>query len=189
MFSALGSIFSTKPRQAEHADTREEIQRHDPDFERGRKKNAPDQEKDTHQDNATVSITALKTFLENFIKDTSQDQAHKQSESSPQTADNQYQPSEIQTPTTQASSTAAKAASAYETMAKTKEKSQILLETTDQATGPTLDLKAADIRTIHKLIENLEILTTANIEYLHIERAETFLSSLENAVNKIKATL
>ena len=74
-------------------------------------------------------------------------------------------------------------------MAIENEKSTVLLETTDQAGGPPLDLSAADIRTIHTLIEDLKNLNDAGVEILHIERAASFLESLVTAVNKIKTTL
>jgi hypothetical protein len=191
MFNALGNIFSIKPRQAEQTDTRQGIQRHDPDYERPRKEKPPEKENDFTQDGATVSVKALRIFLENFIKNGAEENAPGAKTQNPAPQD-----PAIQTETNPAinekqakSSPAAYAASSYQNTAQANEKSAILLETTDAAGGPPLDLSAADIRAIHALIEDLKILNAANIEYLRIERAASFLESLRNAVNKVKASL
>ena len=92
-------------------------------------------------------------------------------------------------PSPAASGFAAQAASAYAHNSHAQDKSKVLFETTDKATGPSLDLSAADIRTIHVLIDDLKELEKANIEYLQIERAQTFLQSLVNAVRKARAYL
>ena len=69
MFSTIGRIFSNQPpRQAENTDTRQDIQRHDPDFERRRKKRQSEKEEPFPEDGATVSVEALRIFLENFLK-------------------------------------------------------------------------------------------------------------------------
>ncbi len=200
MFNALGNIFSIKPRQAEHTDTRQGIQRHDPEFERRRRSKESQEESDFTQDNATVSVEALRLFLENFVKNANEDG----SEHVTPTTDSfmEEEPKDpldfkIQTEMTlgdnaradKQSSTAAHAASRYQNTAETTEKNTVLLETTDSAEGPPLDLSAADIRTIHILIDDLKSLSEAKIEYLNIERANSFLESLINAVNKVKTTL
>ncbi|MEZ5815286.1 MAG: hypothetical protein R3E13_11310 [Alphaproteobacteria bacterium] len=191
MFSALGNIFSIKPRQAEQTDTRQDIRRHDPDYERPHKEKPHKEESDFDQDGATVSVEALWIFLENFIKNVAEENAP-----SAETQDPAPQGHAMQTETNPAinekqakSSPAAYAASSYQNAAQANEKSAILLETTDAASGPPLDLSAADIRAIHTLIEDLKILNAANIEYLKIERAASFLESLRNAVNKVKTSL
>jgi len=194
MFSALGNIFSSKPRHAEQSDTRQGIQRHDPEFERRNKKKNKKDDENIDQNGATVSVEALKTFLDNFVKNGAEEQATSESPSNEKNTPQFVAPTHDQktsasaTTTDQTSRKASQAASAYQTTAE-NEKSSILIETTDQAEGPTLDLSAADIRVIYTLIGDLKILNNANIEYLRIERAETFLDSLTNAVKKAKKTI
>jgi len=199
MFNAIiGNIFSTAPRQAEHTDTRQGIQRHDPDYERPRKDKNPKEEDDFTQDGAIVSVSALLVFLENFIKNGADENVQRSTKSDNlnPTVQSTALDFKIQTEldlgkneNKTKSGAAAYAASSYQNAAHTNEKSAVLLETTDTAGGPSLDLSAADIRTIHALIEDLKTLNAANIEYLKIERAASFLESLINAVNKIKTTI
>lgn len=201
MFSALGSIFSIKPRQAEQTDTRQGIQRHDPEYERRRKDKEPPKEDSFNQDNATVSVAALRVFLENFVKTSAKENAEtpttaeqlfedEQKTASDFTAEAETQaPSSEDTRAHKNSPAAAHAASSYQNAADANEKSSVLFETTDATSGPSLDLSAADIRTIYALIEDLKTLSEANVEYLNIERADSFLESLINAVNKVKAAL
>ncbi len=199
MFNALGGIFSIKPRQAENSDTRQNIQRHDPDFERPRKKKDSQSDDSFIQEGATVSVAALRLFLQNFIKNGAEEGQENPSETTAPSEKPAPDPLDfkIQTEMTlddtnaadKKSAAAAYAASTYKSAAQTNDKSSVLIETTDTAQGPPLDLSAADIRTVYALIEDLKILSEKNIEYLHIERAESFLESLMNAVNKVKAAL
>lgn len=197
MFSALGNIFSIKPRQAEQTDTRQAIRRHDPDYEQRRRKKQSDADQGLSEDGATVSVEALRIFLKNFVRNNANGETAQQTLNEEQSLPEQhYEPTDYKIQADlgladtadqqEKSAQAAKAASTYENAAQTKN-TRILFETTDQgAIGPTLDLSAADIRTIHLLIEDLKILNAENIEYLQIERAATFLDSLVNAVNKAK---
>lgn len=188
MFTGLGNIFSIKPRHAEQTDTRQGIQRHDPEFEQRRESKKEEKDQEFTEDGATISVDALAVFLANFIQNKDQEttnngaeQRNAQSTPTPAVQENIEQPA-----VKSAGNPAAQAASMYQTTAQNTEKHDILLETTDQAKGPPLDLSSADIRTIHALIEDLKLLKDARIEYLHIERAATFLDSLVNAVNKVK---
>jgi hypothetical protein len=70
MFSNFGNIFITRPRHAESTDTRLGIRRHDPEQE-GRKKKDGERENEAifdTDDSATVTVEALRIFLENFLK-------------------------------------------------------------------------------------------------------------------------
>jgi len=71
MFSSLNNIFVTStPRQAESSDARMNLRHHDPEYQR-RRKNKKEQETEDPfdgNDTAIVSIEALNTFLDNFIK-------------------------------------------------------------------------------------------------------------------------
>ena len=66
----------------------------------------------------------------------------------------------------------------------------MLLETTDHAAGgPELDLSAADTRAIATMIEDLKLLTAAGITQLRIQREDTFLQSLTDAVSNAKGRM
>ena len=188
MFSELSKILPIKPRQAEHADTRQDIQRHDPDYERRHSKKDGPEEQEPYETGATVAVEALQHFLEEFLRNNSEEKEQPgPKKETPPLPETQKQNTAL--PPSPQANPAARAASAYQTMAIATEKSTVLLETTDQAGGPPLDLSAADIRTIHTLIEDLKNLNDAGVEILHIERAASFLESLVTAVNKIKTTL
>jgi hypothetical protein len=191
MFSTLGGIFTPRPaRQAEQTDTRQDIQRHDPDQPQRRKSRAKDEDATTLEDGATVAVLALREFLENFIKS-----AAPATQSKPPASENISVPTQAASsaennPQTDRSAYTARAASAYQNTPQSARREPVLLETTDSASGgPEFDLSASDTRAIHTLIEELKVLAAAEIEYIHIERAETFLQSLINGVNAAKAQL
>lgn len=198
MFSTLGGIFKGQPpRQAEQTDTRQAIQRHDPDQPRRNKKDKDRSEEDDTMNGATVAVIALREFLENFVKSTAPtDSENTQTKNkSPEPLDYKIQTEILlgdeQSRQTDQSAKAAAAASAYQTTAQAAgPRSHILLETTDDhAGGPEFDLSAADVRTINALIADLKTLGEAGYEFIHIQRAETFLQSLVNAVEAAKASL
>jgi hypothetical protein len=184
MFSVLGNIFPVQPRQAENADTRLDIKRHDPDQERRKKEGKEDDKQhfDT-ADNATVSIEALHSFLVNFLK--SQEEETKTPENKNLFAEEISPPSETTPPPPPVASQNAKAASAYQTTAQKTSGRSFSSENTD-AIAQALHLGAAEIRTIHILLEDLKSLSTRNIEYITIERSTTFLQSLVDGVARAK---
>lgn len=183
MFNALGQIFSPpRPRQTEHADTRQDIQRHDPDYERRRKKQHKSESENLQQDPTTLSVDALLLFLKAFVKN------------NPPTA--RYHHDQIDherspvVKTGQTTSFAGQAASAYQNTASAQHKHTILLETTDtMAQGPEMRLGAEDIRAMLVLIDDIEKLKQAQIAYIQLEPAPTFLQALINATNKAKSYL
>jgi hypothetical protein len=170
MFTNLGSIFIRPPRQAEHADTRAEIKRHDPDQPRRQKKDEKDDEElffDT-DDTATISVPALAAFIDNFI-----------SNQTPQGANNSANPQTA--PATSAPlSPAARAASAY---ARTDHGARPEIAAPAAPAGSSLS--AADLRLMHKLRQDVQILMERRIDVLTIEKGESFLASLAASVNKI----
>ncbi|MCB1652013.1 MAG: hypothetical protein KDI46_08175 [Alphaproteobacteria bacterium] len=189
MFSALTQLLATQPpRRAEESDTRQALQHHDPDYHKRRKnkdKTAPHIDEDG---NIIISVEALSEFLQKIIK------SAPRPETEEGTPDIENIPETQPVPTPQASTTqsanAAHAASAYASMQNAQKKDTILLETTDSApSGPELDLTAADTRAIHALLEDLKTLAQNDIHHLQIERAESFLQSLKNAVNKAKTQI
>ncbi len=191
MFSNLGGIFTNKPRQAEQTDTRQHIQRHDPDQQRRKSRDKNETEDAAPEEGATIAVLALRDFLDKLVKsrraapDTQNSAA---TQNTNETADNIGSNSQTDQPAPSAH--VAMATSAYQQTARSVEKSTVLLETTDSAAnGPEFDLSAADTRTIQVLMNDLQILNDAGIEFIHIERAETFLQSLVNATNAAKAQI
>jgi hypothetical protein len=178
MFNALGQIFTpAPPRQAEHADTRQDIRRHDPEFERRRKKHHETTVDETPEQGTIIAVDALLMFLSAFIKN-----------NPPTGTLNSTQTQNAEPPP--AASSAGRAASAYQNTASAGHKNQILLETTDTAAhGPEMALSSADIRIMLQLIEDLKFLKSAQIEHLQLERAATFLQSLVDAVQNAKSYL
>jgi hypothetical protein len=180
MFSSFGNIFITKPRQAENADTRLGIRHHEPDQERRKKeeKSEPVSVFDT-DDSATVTVDALRAFLENFLKSMTAEKKD---------GGKFVAPEQPQAPQNSAPAhhdgAAARAAGAYQHVAKKVDRTQTPEVPADADATPLLG--AADIRTIYKLIEDLKPLSERGIEYLTIERSDSFLNSLVAAVEKAK---
>jgi len=186
MFSSIQNILGIQPRHAEQNDTRQDIQRHDPEFERRkRKKQKDDDDLFNQEEGATLAISALSAFLEKFLKELS--------EKTPQKSFNQTSPIENEDAdapikedqSKEISGSAAYATNAYEHMAQSQQRTSILGEINEK-NADLISMDAAEIRTIHALLDDLKILSEKNIEYIKIERAENFLQSLVNAVNTIK---
>lgn len=174
MFSNLGNIQLHKPRQAETADTRLGIGRHEKDAHQNKSGKDKDEDFFDQEDSTTVSIEALRVFLLNFLK--SQQEAESK-ESAPQINTAVASPAP--------SSEAAQAAGAYAATAKANERTEISAEET--ATQEMLSTE--DTRRMLALLETLKFLEQNGVEFLAIERGESFLSSLINAAEKAKSAL
>lgn len=183
MFSNLGNIFVTRPRHAENTDTRLDIRRHDPEQERRQKKDGDTEQKpkfDTY-DQATVSVDALRAFLENFLKSLINQQTGQDIRLSGNTDSVRIQPEHARS-----DARASRAASMYQTAAHTAPRTaQSPMDATETDVPPSLDNE--DVRTIHALLADLATLQVRRIEYLTIERGDTFLASLVAAVHKAKS--
>ncbi len=178
MFSNLAQIV-TKPRHAENADTRHDIRRHDPEQEQGAKKDKREQGStfDTY-DNAVVSVDALRVFLENFLASLTAPAAVAEVNLSAQGFNADDMTPDDDTPPRPVDAQASRAASVYQTGAKTAPRRHI------PVTKPPEDplLENADVRRIHGLLRDTAVLQSRGIEYLTIEQRETFLDSLAAAV-------
>lgn len=191
MFSSIGKIFTTPPRQAEHSDTRQDIQRHDPEYERRKKKKQNEPEDLFSEDGATVSVQALRIFLENFLKS-----LQEQGETTPQNAQHDPEQEEFawfkaneeaggQSENKPKSGNAAYAAGAYQHVAAAQQRTS-LLEDSGVDGAPLIRLEASEVRTIHAILEDLKNVEKKKIEFIRIERSESFLQSIAAAVEKIK---
>ena len=187
MFTQLGQIFAPQPpRQAQASDTRQEIRRHDPDQERRHKKKGAAAEDEINlEDSTSVSISALRSFLEGFLKNLEQTAAPEQLGQPPENAQSHEIRKEFASHKP-VSDKMARGISAYQNASKTTKpmKTQETIQTAER-----LGLHASDIRIIHELISDLKILEQAGQETITIERSESFLSSLVSAVSKAKTLL
>ena len=187
MFTTLNNILGTgQPRHAEQNDTRQDIQRHDPEYERRkRKKQNAEGDPLNSEEGATVSIEALQLFLNKFLKELSE--KPKQGFNAQSQADTQKnnENQAIKKQEQRAQNPAAHAANAYQHMAERGQRTSILGDINEN-NADLISLDAAEVRTIHALLADLKLLSDKNIEYLHIERAESFLQSLVKAVETVK---
>ena len=192
MFSELGQIFTMQPRLAEGTDTRQALQRHDPDQQR-RRQNKREQGDNTLDDfsDTVVSVQALKIFLEKYIQgQNAQSTANTQHNHKRRASDIQNTPQtqpELDLGTKQnnmQSAHAARAAAIYQSTDQSQQRKDVLLETTDQGQGPEFDLSAADIRSVHIMMEKIDRLIAYKVEYLRIQRRETFIDSLMETIDQ-----
>lgn len=184
MFTSLNNILGlNQPRHAEQNDTRQDIQRHDPEYER-RKRKKQNHEEDlfSGEDGATVSVQALTLFLNKFLKELSD--KPKQGFNTTSRADKDPK-KEIPEHRLQTTGPAAHAASAYEQSAQSGQKTSILGDINEN-NADLISLDGSEVRIIHALLKDLKLLSEKNVEYIHIERASSFLQSLVNAVETVK---
>lgn len=187
MFSQLGPLFKATFRHAESTDTRQTI--HHEDKKDGRRKEddgADDDSSALWEDSAGVSVDALRTFLINFLSGTAVQTGLAAA------ADLASQPPPP--PPRPVNTATARAAGAYQSMADRVEPHHYtpppLNEPPPETPRTDADLlHAAEVRTIHQLIADLDDLAGRGVTELTIEPADSFLDSLVNAVNAVKSTL
>lgn len=176
-------------REAEQSDTRLGINRHDPDEERRRERERKEKKDGFTQDDFTgVSIASLQAFLVAFIEDIHEEpekgeDAYEifEEEKEHELEDNVNQP---QTPqAAQAHAAYSNAASAYSHNAHSNDVKNA------EAVAKNLGLSSDEVRTIYSVIEDLKVLQDKGLEYLSIERGDSFLQSIVSAVTQAKLTL
>lgn len=188
MFSNLGPLFKTTFRLAETSDARLAI----PHEERDQRRKEEEEEQqqapeDPWQDNTSVTVTALRTFLINFLKTLPGGEDIAQMAESNQTETYQTpssaRPKETARPTNTRN---AKAVRAYQSMAEksvTVTPDSSSKEETKKRVEPTADLlQSQELRDIYALIQDLDILIQNNVRELEIKKADSFLEALKNAV-------
>ena len=193
MFSQLGPLFRTTFRQAEPSDTHLHI----PHDERNKNKKKEEdsrnssQSSDLWEDNTNVTVDALRQFLINFLKTLP---GYADSENL-NFENNQERPSQRPHEKTRPTNTRnAKAVRAYQAMAEQNSNEAMAPVNQPVSTknnpAPTADLlESQELRDIHNLIDDLDVLKNANIQSLEIRPAETFLDSLKNAVKLKKSKI
>jgi hypothetical protein len=188
VFSQLGPLFKTMFRSAEAADARLEIRREEK--ESGRKREGEEDsvsdDNTLWEDSTGVSVTALRAFLIDFLR-------HQgggdfiQSQQSVLLGMEAIEEITIPAPVTPTSTIAARAAKAYGAMASQNAPTQI-----PQASPPQFKtgdenladlLQSDEVRQIHHLITELDIVARTGIESLTIElNGGTFLDAVANAI-------
>lgn len=186
MFSQLGPLFKTVFRKAEQSDARLEIRREEK--EHHKKKEDETQEtpgdEDLWGDITTVSLQALRTFLVDFLKSKG-DELTEEEINTPSV----FSPLTPSTPPP-ADALNARAHKAYAAM------SAYAAPVPGPGTAPEnkpetknlSDLLAVDeLRTMHILIRELDGLAAKGVQTLTIEKDETFLKALVQAVDKLRS--
>jgi hypothetical protein len=207
MFSQLGPLFRTTFRQAESNDTRLAIP-HDEREKRRRKEEdekRKEESRDLWEDNTSVTVPALRAFLINFLKTLP---GYNDAANVGRPPDElSRRPRERTRPT---NTRQAKAVRAYQSMAeKTRAENpaghkpippgenktpENLPAEEDNTQGeniePTADLlESQELRDIHQLIADLEVLEQNGVENLSIQKADTFIDSMKNAVRLAKSKI
>lgn len=188
MFSQLGPLFKTHLRQAEHADTRFEIKREDKN-DQGKKQDFEEKEETAPmwEDSTQVSVEALRSFLLEFLKTRGEPTPEENNGVDPNSIYAGLRPEER----TPASPMAARAVKAYGTMAMYSQQDRPPSpppEVTQEQPVDLADLLRSDeLRTIHVLIAELEQLSRRGLQVMTIEKADTFLEALVQAVRLEKS--
>lgn len=170
MESRLDSIFRTTFRTTEQTDSWLGIRREDAHDDRKPKHH--DKKDDTDplsEEGATLSLPALYGFLQGLVAGQPGHPAVTTTPAAPQAAP------PPQTPTPQA----AAAMRAYQTSARSTGTPHVDLHDAPPAiTAPAVDLSAEEIRIIHQLLADIDVLAGRNVMTIPLRPAENFLGSL-----------
>ena len=189
MVSELDPTIKARMRHAENTDTRQHI-RHDElddDSRKKEKKQEDEKEPDLWEDSTTVSITALKSFFTMLLRE------HTPESHNLESADDKI-PSVPPTSTPRAAATPpltnqAKAAKAYQNTAHhTADPAASIAPPPDIDASNPLNavLSPEEQRTIHQLLDDLEMLSAKGITDLTFLREGSFLNSIVSAVTRLK---
>lgn len=184
MFSQLGPLFKTHLRQAESTDARLAIRR-DEKQDQGKKDEQAPEENQTDslwEDTTSVSVEALRTFLVEFLKTRGDAFAETSI-----TADTSASPAAMEQ-RKPVNPRAAAAVRAYSAMAGQNHYEPPAEEPSTEVDLVSL-LKADEVRTIHVLIHELEQMAKRGVQTLMIEKADTFLEALVQAVRTEKSRI
>jgi len=168
---------SFKPRKAEENDTRQDIQRHDPDFHKKKQDDGEHGFKDPYEDLTDVSVTALITFLKGLIK-SPQSQTTSTDTLLYEDVTEQYRPPVDKTHAT--------AMNAYQTRSEqSSNKPRQAVPPSDEP-QTALDKAASQLKQteINATIRDLENLLARGIDHIALERGEGFIQSIQNSIAK-----
>lgn len=181
MDSRLDPLFRILPRQAERADTRQDIRRQEDRDGRKKDNGGRDGEGDSGQgeDSAVVSVRALKIFLENMMAASA---APEKAWMAPVPAASSPGGADAGTVPPLSRSEAARAARAYGRGAEQDRPAM----PEGQPALPALALTAEETQVIRTLADDLAVLEKAGVEALHIRPDGGFLQSLAAAAAAAK---
>lgn len=192
VFSQLGPLFKTTLRQAEHADTRLQIRREEKENP-GKRQDQEETAEDTSalwEDSTEVTVGALRTFLVEFLKS--------RGDAAPEPQHTNTENVSIMsglTPESRAPAThvAAQAVKAYSSMQAQNYGPPPVVAAPPEPQAEEIDLvsllAADELRTIHVLISELDTLAARGVQTLTIEKADSFLQALVEAVRVEKAKI
>lgn len=179
MDSRLDSLFRTGFKPAEKTDTRQGIRREeqtDPD----RKKEPHREEKEPapFSDDPVLSLQSLHSVLTMLLQQGGENAPVTSPAPVPLSAPPALLPPEAQR--------ASRAASAYQSTARSVSpgSNSVALDDTPQppASGPAIVLSAAELRSIHALLHDVEILARQGVATITLRPAESFLQSVMESV-------
>lgn len=183
MFSNLGPLFKATFRHTEQLDARMSIRKDDPRDE-GKKRDPREDEPDDDslwEDSMGVSIASLRTFLISFVEGKTGQVA---SEGAPD-GDQPAAPPPAPDVRPAQDTHHARAIHAYQSMA---EKGGSAHHAPPPTPASDVDLvHAEDVRAIHVLIADLKMLDDAGHTTLALERSDSFLHALQDAVSRLKS--
>lgn len=177
----LDAIFRTGFHSVEKSDTWLGIRRQDQGEERKPRDRAPkDEDGEFGEDHMSLSVVALHGFLHQLLQ---QAGAEQDQEQSPLIAE--INPELSETPT-QDDPRYRAAASAYQSTAQSTNRPALNLSAADHApaNAPPLTLSAEELRTIHVMLGDVNILVERNIATITLRPAPTFLQSLGDGVRE-----
>lgn len=191
MLNVLGQYILPAKREAEKTDTRQYIRKHERD--QNSKKNNHNSEDDFFdmEDTAQVSVDALYSFLENLIKSTNSEDTldHSEDIDSKQKINRDIleEAAFITFKRQKNTSENAQAANAYAHAAETSPEASIRKLTLNSENEPTQLLQDEDKAIIEDFLKDLKILQDHHIRNIAIERAGTFIESLQYSIEQQKS--
>ena len=186
MFSQLGPLFKTTFRQAESNDTRQKIPHEERDDNRQKQNEEEKKESnnDLWEDSTNVSVDALRAFLINFLGTLPEAQDIPLPPSPSKQENLSARPPEARRPTNTKN---AKAVRAYQSIAAQSETPRPQQQDAPlKRPEPSADMiESKELRDIYTLIDDLDILVKRGVQDLNIQKADSFVESLKNAVKDL----
>lgn len=176
----LDSIFRTNLYVTERTDTSMAIRRRDPQDDR-QPKGGQEREEDSEfgEDHTTLSVSALHGFLNSLLQQAGQ-APHNPGQLADETATSPTPP-----PPSPAQSGYRAAASAYQSTAQAGTPSAIALnDPPPPPVTPSVTLSAEELRTIDRLLHDVETLAARGVATINLHPAENFLQSLSLGVSE-----
>lgn len=197
MFSRLDSIFRTQERHAESLDTRQAIRRHEDQQQRSKGEDKDKKDDDAlWQDSTSLSISGLQSFLEGLIAE--QNTAAKEEQAAAPAKQEEKQP-DVPHHEPQVRERNTRAAMAYQRTQETSypeqaihssNKAQEALKGQQEAarsSNAAMQLTSTEARAIHQIIADLKQLSAQGYTELTLQKADSLLQGIMDAIKLIKS--